>query len=122
MRYNYTNLPTYTEKSNTVKGFEGYQNLPIGHDPTTYAAFIGFFQSRGFQEVASEMISETLLTQAKQDGYNPIQILDTLKGLDNVNISGIVAEILNYNRFKSSSLGSGTISPTNTEVERNIIP
>jgi hypothetical protein len=122
MRYNYTNLPSYTEKSNTVKGFEGYQNSAIGHDPTTYAAFAGFFQSRGFQEVASEVISETILTQAKQDGYNPMQILDTLKGLDNVSISGIVAEILNYNRYKSSSLGSGTISPTNAEVERNIIP
>jgi hypothetical protein len=81
----------------------------------------GYFTNKGFDEVASEQISVTIITQSKQDGYNPMQILDTLRGLSTVELSGLIAEILNYNRLKTSSLGyAPTISP-NPEVARNII-
>jgi hypothetical protein len=118
----YTNLPpTDSNKNATVLGFENYQNLPMGVDPTVYAAVVGFFASRGFEDVAAELISETIIIQAKQDGYNPMQILDSLRGLDQVDISGLVAEILNYNRFKTSSLGIYQVDITNTEIARNIL-
>ena len=48
------------------------------------------------------------------------QILDTLKGLDNVQLSGLVSEILNYNRFKSSSLGYADKPQPHPEIQRNI--
>jgi len=121
MRTSYSNFPGASQKTKTVQGFEGYQSLPMGIDPTVYAALTGFFQSRGFQEVASESISEVIILQAKQDGYNPMQILDTLKGFTDADISGLVAEILNYNRYKSSSLGIGYVLPINPEILRNII-
>lgn len=123
MRSNYTNLPiTINQKSKTVKAFEDYQNLPSGIDPNVYAAMTGYFTSRGFEELAAELLSETIILQAKTDGYNPMEILDTLKGLNQLELSAIVAEILNYNRYKSSSLGYIPDIPTNPEISRNIIP
>ena len=53
--------------------------------------------------------------------YNRMQILDTLKGLNNVELSALVSEILNYNRFKSSSLGYARGFTPNPEIQRNII-
>lgn len=122
MRLNYTNLPFNNKnKSSTVDKFEKYQSIPMGIDPAVYAAAVGFFTSRGFDDTAAEMISEVIIMQAKQDGYNPMKILDTLRGLEDVDISGLVAEVLNYNRFKTSSLGYSTKRQINPEIERNIM-
>jgi len=122
MRLNYTNLPFNNKnKSSTVDKFEKYQSIPMGIDPAVYAAAVGFFTSRGFDNTAAEMISEVIIMQAKQDGYNPMKILDTLRGLEDVDISGLVAEVLNYNRFKTSSLGYSTKRQINPEIERNIM-
>ena len=121
MRNSYTNLPYQSNTENTIKGFQGYQNLPSGINPSVFAAVSGFFTSRGFEPLAAENLAETIISQAKHDGYNPMQVLDTLKGLTNVEISGIVAEILNYSRYKTSSLGYATKTMTHPEIERNLI-
>jgi len=121
MRANYTNLPYITSKNKTIQEFEGYQTIKGSTNPSIYSAMIGFFTSNGFDRVASELISEVIISQAKQDGYNPIQILDSMRSLNQIELSGIVAEILNYNRYKSSSLGFSPNFVINPEVQRNII-
>lgn len=45
-----------------------------------------------------------------------------MKGLNNVEISALVAEIINYTRFKTSFLGYGQTYITNVEVDRNVLP
>lgn len=120
---NYSNLPL-NSKSNlesTIQAFDAYYSQPIELNATAYAAIVGFFTNKGFQQVASESISTIIMTQAKKDGYNPLKIIDTLKGLSDVEISGIVAEILNYNRLKTSSLGTAQAFTTNKEIQRNIL-
>jgi hypothetical protein len=46
-----------------------------------------------------------LLKQAKLDKIPVFQLLDTLKSLNGVELSAIIAEILNNNRPSSSALG-----------------
>jgi hypothetical protein len=60
------------------------------------------------------------MKQSKIDGYNPMKILDTLRGLDSVEISALVSEIINYNRFKTSFLGYALAFNPNQQVVRNI--
>jgi hypothetical protein len=119
----FSNLPTAASPDNnsTVQAFDNYQSQPVELSSTVLAAMTAFFTNRGFGEVAAESIAVTVMTQAKQDSYNPMQILDTLKGLSNVELSGIVSEILNYNRFKSSSLGYAQTIKPNAEIQRSII-
>lgn len=121
MRSNYTNLPSNLEQNTTLREFEGYQNIKPSTDPNVYAAMIGYFTNKGFDRTAAELISETIIYQARTDGYNPMQILDTLKFLSSVELSSIVAEILNYNRYKSSSLGFSSNLETSPEIQRNIM-
>lgn len=116
-----TNLPLDSTKNSTVESFNNYYSKPIEVDSNVLAAMQGYFVAKGFGEVAAESISTTIIYQAKQDGYNPMQILDTLKGLTDVDLSGLVAEILNYNRLASSSLGYSQPFKPNPEISRNII-
>ena len=117
----YSNIPSSSSQDATVQAFNSYQTAPVELNSTVLAAMKGYFTSREFGEVAAESIAITIMTQAKQDGYNPMQILDTLRGLSNVELSGLVSEILNYNRFKSSSLGYAQTFSPNAEVQRSII-
>ena len=121
MNQNYSNIPVSTSQNQTVQAFDSYMEAPVEINSSVLAAMKGYFTNRDFGEVAAESIAVTIIRQAKQDNYNPMQILDTLKGLDNVQLSGLVSEILNYNRFKSSSLGYAQKSQPNPEILRNIL-
>lgn len=112
---------TVSQDELTLKAFDSFYSAPIEIDATVLAAMKGFFTNKGFQDVAAESIASTIIVQAKQDGYNPMEILDTLKSLQEVELSAIVSEILNYNRLKTSSLGYAQPFLTNPEVARNII-
>lgn len=117
----YTNLPVNTNQDSTVKSFDSYYTDDLELNPTMFAAMKAFFTSRGFGEVSADSIATLIMRQAKQDGYNPMEILDTLKGYSSVDLSSLVAEIMNYNRFKTSSLGIAQPFRTNPEILRNIL-
>lgn len=121
MNPTYNNLPSKTTSDSAiVQAFDAYTSQPLEIDASTLDAMRGFFTSRGFDKTSAESVSVTIIKQAKQDGYNPMQILDSLKGLDSVEISALVAEIVNYNRFKTSFLGYALAFSANNEVARNI--
>ena len=113
--------PTPNSASATLQVFDTYGVAPLNTDATTYDAMVGFFTSRGFGHDSSESMSYVIIKQAILDNINPFTLIETLKGLDNVEISNIITEVLNYNRFKSSSLGvASPFSPTE-EISRNIV-
>lgn len=117
-----SNLPISSSNSEaTVQAFDSYYSSPIEINSTAYAAMTGYFSSKGFEKAAADSISTIIMRQAKKDNYNPMQILDSLKGLSSVELSGLVAEILNYNRLSTSSLGVAKKFKTNPEIARNII-
>lgn len=117
------NLPPNTSAKNTmVKAFDAYNNQTIELDTSTLSSMQGFFQSKGFDTVASESISVVIMKQAKSDNLNPMKVLDTLKGFDAVELSALVAEIINFNRFKTSFLGYARAVNTPEEISRNILP
>ena len=120
----YSNLPFSTPNdsaNSTIRAFDNYYSQPIEIDTNVYNAMVGFFASKKFERLAAENISVIIIKQAKKDNYNPMKILDTLKGLDSVELSALVAEIINYNRFKTSFLGYALQFKTSEEVLRNII-
>lgn len=120
----YSNIPYAKAKdlNATVKAFDVYFNQPLEISVSVLNAMKGFFESKGFDTESAETISVIVIKQSKKDGYNPMVILDTLKGLDSVEISALVSEILNFNRFKTSFLGYAREFIPNDEVKRNIIP
>lgn len=105
----------------TLQVFNQFGKATLVLDAATVDAAVGFFTSRGFDKHSAENISYIIMRQAKIDGYKPFQIIDTLRGLDNVQISALVTELLNYNRYKSSSLGMAQSFIPIVSVQRNIL-
>lgn len=83
-------------------------------------AVLGFFLKRGFAEQAARSTSITLLNQARVDNINPFELIDSLKGLSEVQLSQVVTSVLNANRDKTSSLGYQQITTDETIESRNI--
>lgn len=121
----YTNLPQPTairdSSAATLKIFDAYTNAPVNVDASTYDAMIGFFEERGFEKDSATNMAYVIIKQSIIDKINPLKLIDTLKGINNVELSTLITEILNYNRFKTSKLGSCSTFAPLPEVARNII-
>lgn len=119
-----TNLPPNTNKdsaTSTKDFFNSYYNAGITLSAADIDATVGFFQSRGFDVSASNSISATLLSQSKIENVNVFQIIDTLKGLNDLQLSRVVSEILNYNRLNISTLGYKVDTAADNQFEiRNV--
>ena len=117
-----TNVPTtQTTQRNVKEFFDVYYSAPLEFPSNEVDAVIGFFEKRGFEKLSAETMASTLLRQTKIDEVKVFQLLDTLKGMENIQLSSIVTEILNFNRQRVSSLGY-KLTPTDTKLEsRNIL-
>lgn len=101
--------------------FNAYESEPISLTSNEVDSVVGYFEKRGFEKTAAVSVASTIITQAKIDGVKIFKILDTLRGLTDVQLSALVTEILNYDRPKISTLGY-KIETTAVELEaRNII-
>jgi len=118
----YSNLPPApSSKDSTVQSFDQYYEQPFELNAGTYYSMKSFFEKRGFDKSAAESVAVTIMKQAKQDGYNPLEVLDNLGSIDNVELNSVVSEILNYNRFKTSFIGYAEGFAPNAEVARNVV-
>jgi hypothetical protein len=120
----YNNLPkpspSASSSDQTINQFSSYNDKPVELNQTTQTAMIGFLESRNFSRDSAEVIALTILTQAKRENYNPMALIETMKTLNDIEMSTIVAEVLNFNRFKTSMLGSvQNVAPVDN-VRRNI--
>ena len=118
-----SNLPkTKTDSNQPVKEFfDNYFNEPLQFPSNDVDAVVGFFESRGFDRTASISTATVILKQAKIDGVKVFELLDTLKGLDKLQLSYIVTEILNHNRSNTSSLGYKVKTENSLSEKRNIV-
>lgn len=114
--------PQDTDSSQAVKVFfNNYFNQTVTFPASEIDAVVGFFKKRGFDDLASNSTSIVLLQQAKLDEVNVFQLLDTLKGLDELQLSAVVAEVLNYNRQKNSTLGYRVEDTSELLEKRNVL-
>ena len=76
---------------------------------------------RNFDKTSAQTIGTVLMQQAKLDDVNVFELLDTLKGLDTLQLSAVVTEVLNYNRSKVSTLGYRLNTSTDKLETRNVL-
>ena len=94
-----------TSEGKTTEFFDKYFTKKINFPSNEVDAVIGFFLKRGFDQGAAQSTGTVLLEQTKIDNINVFTLLDTLKGLNEIQLSTVVAEVLNYNRDSTSSVG-----------------
>ena len=101
--------------------FDKYYTKSLSFPTNDVNAVLGYFEERGFNSEAAGAVATVLLSQAKLDNIPVFQLLDTLKGLTESQLSNVVAEILNYNRDRTSSIGYSTASQVSDKIERRNI-
>jgi hypothetical protein len=114
-----SSVPAQTEEKIRFLNQTFQEQIP--YNSSEVDAVIGFFKKRGFEDIAAVNTAVILLQQAVRDDLPTFKLLDTLEGLNEVELSNIVAQILNFNRSRSSTLGF-RIEPKNDLFDRrNII-
>lgn len=110
-----------TTQGLTQQFFDNYYNKQIPYKASEVDAVIGYFLKRGFEKVAAVNTASILLQQASIDQLTVFQLIDTLKGVNDVQLSNIVAQILNLNRSKTSTVGYRVPEATQLFDQRQII-
>tara|TARA_B000000475_G_C15707122_1_gene328835 strand:- start:4 stop:372 length:369 start_codon:yes stop_codon:yes gene_type:complete len=82
---------------------------------------VGFFEKRGFEKTSAVSTAVAVLQQAKLEGTPVYAILDTLRGLTDIQLSKLVTTILNVNRSKASQLGYKVEPASPSKEQRNIL-
>lgn len=121
-----SNLPltnTATDSNAEVKTFfNRYFTEKVSFPAAEIDAVVGFFLKRGFTDIGAKSTAIVLLNQARLDGINTFRLLDTLTGLESVQLSNIVTQVLNASRERISLLGYKITSFEETTESRNIRP
>lgn len=119
------NLPP-VEKIDSAAGtklfFDSYGKEPLEFSSNEVNATVGFFLSKGFAQDAANVTASTILRQAKIDGVKVFEILDQLKVYNGLELSAVIAQILNKYRGKTSTLGYRAVTVSKPNQTRNIRP
>jgi hypothetical protein len=116
-----SSLPSDTNGDEVKAFFDKFFLNQITFPSNQIDAVLGFFLKRGFDEQSARSTSIVLLNQSKLENINPFQLLDTLKGLTDVQLSQVVTEVLNVYRDQRSVLGYKILVLEETLESRNII-
>lgn len=118
-----TNLPqkiVQDSGARTKLFFDTYGKEPLSYKVPDIDAAINFFRKKGFADPAANLSAAVLLKQAKLENIPINELLDTLSGLQELQVSALVGEIMNNHRPSTSTLGYRQTTP-DVSKERNVV-
>lgn len=81
------------------------QQSEVGINANEFDALVGYFKSRGFEDIPARDISGQFIAQAKIDNLPVFVLVDTLKKLNPIELNDITTQLINSKRGKSSTIG-----------------
>ena len=119
------NLPTQVSTSDAsieVKQFfDKFFVHQVSFPSNQIEGVVGFFLKNGFDLESARSTSIVLLNQARVDNVNVFELIHTLKTLTDVQLSQVVAQVLNAYREKVSLLGYRIAPLVDNYESRNIL-
>jgi hypothetical protein len=119
----FSNLPAntaITSDQKVVQYFDNYYTTPINLDVTDVDLMTSFFQEKGFDDGSASNIAFLILKTAKQSNYKTQEILEALTSYNSDQLNDFLMNILNFNRAKTSTLGSIKKFDPAVQIKRNI--
>lgn len=101
--------------------FDKFYTNNISFPSAQIDAVVGFFSKNGFDAESARSIAIVLLNQARTDNVNVFELVDSLKTLADVQLSQVVAQVLNSYRENTSLLGYRVAQLVDTYEDRNIL-
>jgi len=122
MNSNLPNIQNDKDSSADVKQFfDKFYVHKVSFPADQIDAVVGFFLKHGFDIESSRSTAIVLLNQARIDNVNVFQLVDTLTVLTDVQLSQVVAQVLNAYREKISLLGYRIAPLVDKYESRNIL-
>lgn len=118
-----TNLPpkVIEDSAASTRLFFDVYGRPVNeYSANDVSATIAFFESKGFDKDAAITVSSVILQQAKADSVPVYSLIENIKGFNAAELNALIAEILNNNRPRTSTLGFRSEIVDKTEISRNI--
>jgi hypothetical protein len=113
--------PANNATTDTREFFDKFFKNQVSFPANEIDAAVAFFMKRGFDVESARSTAIVLLNQSRIDGVQVFQLLDTMKSLTDVQLSQIVAQVLNAYREKTSILGYRIAPIVNLYETRNIL-
>jgi hypothetical protein len=121
MAYNLPTQPASDSSVDVKEFFDKFFVHKVSFPSNQIDAVVGFFLKNGFDLESARSTGIVLLNQARADGVNVFKLIDTLKTLTDVELSQVVAQVLNAYREKVSLLGYRIAPLVDTYEARNIL-
>lgn len=121
---NNNNLPARVANDSGVEVrdfFDKFFTNQISFPSNQIDAVVGFFLKHGFDSNSARSTSIVLLNQARTDNINVFELIDTLKKLSEIQLSQVVAQVLNSYRENISLLGYKIPALADNYESRNIL-
>lgn len=115
------NLPNTNNNLDVRNFFDKFFVNQLSFPANDIDATVSFFTKRGFNLDSARSTAIVVLNQARTDGVNVFSLLNSLKSLTDVQLSQVVAQILNSYREKVSLLGYRITPIENVYDSRNIL-
>lgn len=119
-----SNLPIEVSVDSSVEVksfFDKYYSTAVSFPSNQIDAVVGFFTNNGFGTESANSISIVLLNQARADNVNVFELVDSLRSLSNVQLSQVVAQVLNSYRENTSLLGYRVAQIVDKYEDRNVL-
>jgi hypothetical protein len=119
-----TNLPSTANNTSIekiIQYIDTYSKDPVNLNENDIVVLESFFTTKGFETSAAQNVSYQILVAAKTANYNVQQIVDSLRPYDKIQLNDFLINLINFNRSKSSSLGTIVPFTTAEHVKRNIL-
>jgi hypothetical protein len=113
--------PANNTNTDTREFFDKFFKNQVSFPANEIDAAVAFFMKRGFEIESARSTAIVLLNQSRIDSVPVFKLLDTMKSLTDVQLSQIVAQVLNAYREKTSILGYRIAPIVNQYESRNIL-
>lgn len=118
-----TNLPPkqHSGSDATKTFFDNYFINQVSFPAAEIDATVGFFQKRNFDTTSARSVAIVLLNQARTENVSVFNLLNTFKSLTDIQLSQVIAQVLNTYRESTSYLGYRVPPSTSNYESRNIL-
>ena len=101
--------------------FNNFFDKPISFASNQHDALLSFFQTVAKNPKAAMILTSAVIYTGKQQGIEPMQILEKFRSLNGAELSRVLTLFLNYYRYGSSLIGTSIVKQNNKYVMRSVV-
>lgn len=106
----------------TVRIYDNFYGTKLQVNAADYDVVYSYFKGASNSTVIAANFTALLFRIAQQGGFNVIDLLEVIKGVENkLQMNAVICYYLNTFKSKTSLYGTGIVPTPNQTVQRNVV-